>query len=555
MRARAEMSAEKLRGGFYTPAALVALCLRRAARLLGGETAIRMLEPSAGDGAFVRGLARAGADIGGRVREVCAIEIVPEEAAKAELSLRSIGMPGRVLRHSVLQWAADTDELFGLVVGNPPFVRYQFVSAAEKDAIERLGGRLGLRFAGVGNLWIPVLLGSLARLAPNGVLAMVLPSECFTGCSAAVVRAWLAREVGDLTFDLFAPGSFPGVRQEVALLSGRRLPRAMTGTTELRIVEHDRNGQRAAWSYRPRSEDRGWTRSLLDPCQLEALEMARSLASVTRLDGVARLEASTVTGANGFFCVDDRTLGAHGLEPWAKPLLARARHAPGLVVRAADHRAARERGARAWLLDFDLRAPSPEDSAGARNYLEAGRRDGLAERYKCRIRRPWYRVPSIRRSSLLLSKRSHLHPRLLMNSAGLHTTDTIYRGEMLAARGISAADLVACFHSSLTLLTVELEGRSFGGGVLELVPSELARLAVVRGSGLGINLRDLDRIAREGVPADLVRATDALLVRSGLLPAELVTLLSDGHRALMRRRLDRAPSGSRVTDALEACAA
>jgi adenine-specific DNA-methyltransferase len=357
LRARAEISAEKLRGGFYTPPALVNLCLRRAAELLGEETAIRMLEPSVGDGAFVRGLAGVGYDVAERIDEVCAIEVLPAEAAKAELSMRSIGVPGRVLRRSVLQWAADTDELFGLVVGNPPFVRYQFVSADDKAATERLGARLGLSLGGVANLWIPVLLGALARLQPHGALALVLPTECFTGCSARVVREWLTREVDDLRFDLFAPGSFPDVLQEVAVLSGRRVAPAGVRAPSVRIVEHSRTGKRTAWSYRPHPEDRSWTRALLDPRHLEAVNVACSLASVTRLDRVARLEVSTVTGANDFFCVDDETLTAHELEPWAKPLLARARHAPGLVVEASDRAAAREQGARTWLLDFRARRP------------------------------------------------------------------------------------------------------------------------------------------------------------------------------------------------------
>ena len=562
MRARGETSAEKLRGGFYTPEALVEFCLQRAAGLLEGETGVKMLEPSAGDGAFVRGLVRGDSGIVERVSEVCAIEVAPEEAAKTELWLRASALPGRVLRRSVLQWAADTDEWFGLVVGNPPFVRYQFVSAADKAAIERLGVRLGLTFRGFANLWIPVLLGSLARLRPHGALALVLPTECFTGCSARAVREWLVGEVDDLSFDLFQPGSFPGVAQEVAVLSGRRA--AQTGvparSRSVRIVEHGSgcDGSSASsrgWSYRPGPEDRSWTRSLLEPCHLQALDVACSLASVTRLDRVARLAVGTVTGANDFFCVDDETLANGALEPWARPLLARARHAPGLVVTADDHAGARAHGARTWLLDFDAEAPSPEDHPAANGYLEAGRRAGLAGRYKCRIREPWYRVPAIRRGSLLLSKRSHTYPRLLLNTAGVHTTDTIYRGDVLAGQTMSAGALVACFHCSLTLLTVELEGRSFGGGVLELVPSEISRLAVVRGSSLGGRLRGLDRVARSREPEELVHATDALLMASGLLPGELVELLSEGHRALMGRRLHRSLHGGRDADRWEAHAA
>ena len=49
-----EVSAEKLRGGFYTPAPLVVDCYRRIAELLPRDTSLRLLEPSAGDGAFIR---------------------------------------------------------------------------------------------------------------------------------------------------------------------------------------------------------------------------------------------------------------------------------------------------------------------------------------------------------------------------------------------------------------------------------------------------------------------------------------------------------------------
>jgi adenine-specific DNA-methyltransferase len=544
LRTRGEVSADKLRGGFYTPPMLVELCLLRASTLLEGADAVRVLEPSAGDGAFLRGLAAAGSSLGRRVSDICAIEPIREEAEKAELSLRSVGVAGKVLRRSALSWAAETEEWFGLVIGNPPFVRYQFVGEADRASIAQLGTRLGLVFRGVSNLWIPVLLGALARLQPNGVLAVVLPTECFTGCSAATVREWLAREVDELTFDLFGSGSFPDVLQEVAVLSGRRTARTRSRPRDVRIVEHGRGNGHRSWSYRPRPEHRSWTRSLLDPRQLEAVEAACSLATVTRLDRVARLEVSTVTGANEFFCVDEETRAGHELQAWTKPLLARARHAPGLIVEPGDHASARQTGARTWLLDFDAGAPDPEDRPSAKRYLEAGVRHGLADRYKCRIRQPWYRVPSVRHGSLLLSKRSHLYPRLLVNTAALHTTDTIYRGDVLAPRTLSARDLVASFHCSLTLLMVELEGRSFGGGVLELVPSEISRLAVVIGSGLGCHLRGLDTIARSQEPEALVHATDSLLVSSGLLPGELTEPLRDGRAALMQRRLHRGRAGA-----------
>jgi hypothetical protein len=226
------------------------------------------------------------------------------------------------------------------------------------------------------------------------------------------------------------------------------------------------------------------------------------------------------------------------------------------VVSAEDVRAARNAGSRTWLLDFDASAPDPEASRGPRDYLHAGLEKGLSTRYKCRIREPWYRVPSVRAGRLLLSKRSHLFPRLMLNQTGAYTTDTIYRGDVLAGASISAADIVVAFHCSLTLLTVELEGRSFGGGVLELVPSEIARLSIISEAGLGETLAGLDRAVRAGAdPDDLVTETDAILVRRGLLPPDLAVLLAEARHELMSRRLHRNEAGGRDVDAWVAQAA
>jgi adenine-specific DNA-methyltransferase len=70
-------------------------------------------------------------------------------------------------------------------------------------------------------------------------------------------------------------------------------------------------------------------------------------------------------------------------------------------------------------------------------------------------------------------KRAHNIARLVLNKAGVYTTDTAYRIRPLRT---SAESLVFGFVNSLTALTAEMEGRHYGGGVLELVPSEIERL-------------------------------------------------------------------------------
>ena len=163
----------------------------------------------------------------------------------------------------------------------------------------------------------------------------------------------------------------------------------------------------------------------------------------------------------------------------------------------------------------------------------------LPQRYKCRIREPWYRVPGVVRGELFLSKRSHHWPRVVVNRSKAYTTDTIYRGRMVAADR-TAEDVAVSFQNTLTLLTAEMEGRSFGGGVHELVPSEIARLTTLIPAGVGKNaLRQLDEVARSDDPQAILDATDRYLIAAGVLPADLLPLLRDARETLAARRFER----------------
>lgn len=257
---------------------------------------------------------------------------------------------------------------------------------------------------------------------------------------------------------------------------------------------------------------------------------------------VARLSVSTVTGANEYFSVSDRIRDQYALGAWSVPLLPRIRHAAGLIFSEKDHSDLAKIDCPRWLLDFAWNLPSPEHSPDAREYIIEGERLELHLRYKCRIRSPWYRVPVVQPGSLMLSKRSHKFPRLIANAARALTTDTIYQGKMIRPFEGREADLVAGFHNTATLLTAEIEGRSFGGGVLELVPSEIGRLSVPLLPRLGESLQDLDEIARTIGPDSekLVERTDTLLVDAiPELTPDLLENLREARSALLQRRMDR----------------
>src|SRR5690606_24726385 len=95
------------------------------------------------------------------------------------------------------------DSAHDIAVGNPPFVRFQFVSAQDKQHAADFGERIDTPFRGVSNLWIPVFLRALTNLREGGAFSFIVPAECFTGLSGRTVRTWLGRHAEQLRVDLF----------------------------------------------------------------------------------------------------------------------------------------------------------------------------------------------------------------------------------------------------------------------------------------------------------------------------------------------------------------
>ncbi len=229
------------------------------------------------------------------------------------------------------------------------------VTENELRAIQSLGVHMGLAFRGVANLWIPVLLGALSHLRPGGAMAFVVPAEIFTGLSAGDARTWLTSNFSNLRIDLFEPGSFPDVLQEIVIISGRRSEVTgvdQSGYTNVRFVEHWSTQSEREWSHYVPKGPKNWTQYLLAPEHLEALALARSLPSIQLFGDVAKLDVSTVTGANDFFSVTNAEMEKYQLDAWADPLLPRIRHAKELVYTSVDHEETAASGAKAWLLNF-----------------------------------------------------------------------------------------------------------------------------------------------------------------------------------------------------------
>lgn len=124
----------------------------------------RVLEPSAGDGAFFNALRQRGRDVTG-------IEI---DARVAPAGARTMDF-----------FALPESERFTTIIGNPPYVRYQDIAVNTR---KRLKSEL---FDKRSNLFLFFIEKSIRHLDPGGELVFIVPREFIKLTSARRLNAWL----------------------------------------------------------------------------------------------------------------------------------------------------------------------------------------------------------------------------------------------------------------------------------------------------------------------------------------------------------------------------
>jgi adenine-specific DNA methylase len=272
---------------------------------------------------------------------------------------------------------------------------------------------------------------------------------------------------------------------------------------------------------------------LLTAAERKVLAKAESLAAVHRFADIAQVEVGMVTGANEYFLVPDSTVDEFALHQIATPMVGRSQHLPGIRYTNKRHSSNRKIGLPVNFVDF-ANTTGGKMSEGMRRYIRYGEALGLHKRYKTRIRSPWYIVPSKWVPQLFLLKRSHYVPKLVLNDANALNTDTAYR----VSTKVSATDFAFSFYNSLTAISAELEGRSYGGGVLELVPSEIRRLLVPLVKVSKKDLEELDsKLANQEPNSKILQDQDRIVLAAiGLTNAEIRTI-QKARLKLQSRRL------------------
>ncbi|VDC18941.1 N-6 DNA methylase [Pseudogemmobacter humi] len=506
----ADLDKDKLRGGYYTSAQVAEWLCEWA--IQSADDAV--LEPSCGDGAFLGAAAQRLLSLGATPakvsRRLTGVEIITAEADVATERLRpNLGDAADkiVCNSDFFGWWQGTDQpAFDVIVGNPPFIRYQSFPEPHRTRAMAIMGDQGLKPNRLTNIWVPFVVAATASLKPGGRLALVLPAEILQVTYAAQLRSYLTDHFERIDVIACNELFFENAEQEVVLLLADGALAAATEDNVCRVALTAAETVTDITDVRPallleraepktmRHDSEKWLKYFLDNRQISFMRAMRDAEITTSMSTHASIDVGVVTGKNEFFVLSNDQVKDFGLEGYTTPLVSRSVQLKGSQLGKADWRSLAADGNRVHLLNISKEQAS-ELSAKMRQYIEDGERKEFHKGYKCSIRKPWYLVPSVWVPDGFAFRQIYDFPRMVLNASGATSTDTIHR---MRSHGAEPERVIANTYTWLTAASAEIEGRSYGGGVLELEPTEAERLLMPAQLNGAMPLQEVDQLVRAG---------------------------------------------------------
>lgn len=517
-----ERRQRKSLGAFYSPWSLVgpmaAWAITRADQ--------SVLDPSCGDGIFLEAAAHRLRHLGATPERTAsllhAVDLNPDAARITQDRLRAeLGRPFANARASSF-FALPPSEPVDVVIGNPPYIRYQeFAGGARREALARAASA-GVQLTRLASSWAHFVAHAVEFLRPGGRLAIILPAELIHTSYAAPLRDHLRRSFAEVHVVSFRRAVFPEVQEEVVVLLAAGKD---GGPGRLGLVEVEDGADLEDFSavlphaevFAPGVDPEKWLPGHTAHPGAVALDHLQSRGLLGPLGDVGKANIGFVSGANEYFVLTPQEAAHWRLpEPSLQPALIRARQIPGLQITAGDAARMQSAGERCLLW-----IPQEPLTRAERAYVRKGEELGYAERYKCRVRSPWYRVPGVATPDAFLTYMSDVVPRLCLNQAGVTSSNTLLAIRLPGVPASLRKAFVAAFYNSATLLSCERVGRSYGGGVLKLEPREADRLLVPKPDLVARHKEPLEKLAsqmnralrngRDGGLDEAVAAIDAIL--------------------------------------------
>lgn len=470
MRLKKDSSEQKLRGAYYTPLQLA----NAMVSLVVSQNINNVLEPSCGDGVFLDSLASL--NFINDIPDVTAVEIEPDEAEKVRNNYKE-NANVHVLNEDFLGFYQQVygKQTYDLILGNPPYIRYQYLTETQRDIQSRILTSHGMKSNKLINAWVAFLVACVQLLSENGKIAFVIPAEILQVVYAEDLRLFLSNQFSKITLLTFEQLVFPDIEQEILVFIGEKGKEEkgiriieLSDLEDFKKLNLNSNGFQKLEHVKEK-----WTKYFVSAEEIKVIQSIRGDKRFTKFSDLALINVGITTGNNTYFSVDKATNKQYDLSSVTLPLIGRSSHVHGIYFTDSDWQENIQDNKRAMLISFP-NTPYETYPTKHKEYIKLGEKNGENKGYKCSIRDRWYIVPSVWIPDAFFLRRNNLYPKFVLNRCNAVSTDTMHRIKF--NEGVKAENVLLSYYNSISFAFTEICGRSYGGGVLEILPREVGNI-------------------------------------------------------------------------------
>ncbi|MCG6144041.1 N-6 DNA methylase [Leptospira bandrabouensis] len=477
------ISEKKFRGGYYTPSD-VASAITDWAINSPNQT---ILEPSFGDGEFIKAIISRKKALGENKKEInkslYGVEIDIIEFEKVLNFCKDVFKTKleHLYSQDFFEWYKNCGREFDVALGNPPFIRFQNFPEPSRTNALLFSESKGIKLNRLTNIWVPFIILSVALLKENGRIGMVVPAELLQVSYAGPLRKYLIDSFQNIAIFTCNELIFENAEQEVLVVLASGKNQRISGGENIEVLETNSKAelitrirnykQERKHKYVNHSTEK-WTKYFLNNAEIEFMRGLKTDHRVCRFGDFFEVDVGIVTGKNEYFLINKTTAERFKLQNYIKPIVGRSYQIKNETFYSNDWKQLWNENKPVGLLDFNkLNGHIPRN---VKEYIEYGELLNIHKGYKCSIRKQWYKVPSIWVPDAFMFRQIHDFPHFVINNAEAVSTDTIHRVRKKKDKQFPQV----LFYTYITAASAEIEGRSYGGGVLELEPSEAENLLI-----------------------------------------------------------------------------
>lgn len=465
-------------GQFATPT-MLALDILRKAKSLFKDSPVSFLDPAIGTGSFYSAL-----------NEVFPINQI-QNAVGYEID-EHYGLPAIELWKDnpltirigdFTKQTPNPNELFNLIVCNPPYVRHHHIESKDKKRLKALASKTtNISLSGLSGLYCYFMCISHAWLDDGGVGIWLIPSEFMDVNYGQMIKKYLCNNVELLQLHRFNPAD---VQFDDALVSSavvifrkgipdsnHKIQFTYGGTLESPSVTHKVLNS----DLNVKSK---WTNISLNGNN-------KPKESTVLLSDLFTIRRGIATGANKFFILPVADAESRGIPlEYTQPILPSPRYIKEEIIESTEDGYPQIDRVNVLLNchlnENDIISLYPR----LWSYLEEGVERGINSKYLCRHRSPWYSQETRMPAPILCtymgrkSKNGSTFRFILNKSKAIATNVYLMMYPTPVLQGMinedqSILDKIWCHLNNLDDRCITDVGRVYGGGLHKVEPKELA---------------------------------------------------------------------------------